>query len=194
MKLAAWLVPWRRAVNDTPRYSTLNPSSRMTVKSAWGALRYLGALRGSARLWCWACRRILTTSIGLTMATASVTPAARPATGKRISIRSFSEKGKVKYHLPMKVDLLLTLPVCLSASSCLYHSYEVNRMAILGMIPPRTAPRPLYRPRAVSFLTISTPVVTNPRGFTCKKHEKREQFARTPFNWHCTKGNSPREL
>jgi hypothetical protein len=38
-------------------------------------------------------------------------------------------------------------------------------MAILGMIPPRTAPRPLYRPNAVSFRTMSRPVVTKPRGF-----------------------------
>lgn len=38
-------------------------------------------------------------------------------------------------------------------------------MAILGMIPPKTAPRPLYRPNAVSFRTMSRPVVTKPRGF-----------------------------
>jgi hypothetical protein len=30
-------------------------------------------------LWCWACSRILITSMGVTTATASVTPAARPA-------------------------------------------------------------------------------------------------------------------
>lgn len=89
----------------------------------------------------------------------------------------------------MKVDLLLTLPVCLSASSCLYHSYEVNRMAILGMIPPRTAPRPLYRPRAVSFFTISTPVVKNPRGFTYK-NMKMLAIARISFNWYCKKGKT----
>lgn len=43
-------------------------------------------------------------------------------------------------------------------------------MAIFGMIPPRTAPRPLYRPNAVSFFTISTPVVTKPRGFIYRAH------------------------
>lgn len=59
-----------------------------------------------------------------------------------------------KLHVPRKVALLVTAPVCLSASMPLYDSYEVNRMAIFGMIPPSTAPRPLYRPRAVSFCTI----------------------------------------
>lgn len=47
---------------------------------AWAALRYLGVARGSAMLWCWAWSRILITSIGVTTATASVIPAARPAT------------------------------------------------------------------------------------------------------------------
>lgn len=72
-------MPCRNAVRDTPRYNAPNPSSRTTVKRAWGALRYLGVSRGSAREWCWAWRRILMTSMGLTTATASVTPAARPA-------------------------------------------------------------------------------------------------------------------
>ena len=76
-----------------------------------------------------------------------------------------------QWHLPRKVDLLETRPVCLSANNVLYHSYEVNRMAILGMIPPRTAPRPLYRPSAVSFFTISTPVVRKPRGLAYKHKE-----------------------
>lgn len=79
MKLAAWLVPCRSAVRDTPRYRAPIPSSLTTVNRACGALRYFGASRGSARLWCCACKRIFTTSIGFTTNTASVTPAARPA-------------------------------------------------------------------------------------------------------------------
>lgn len=62
----------------------------------------------------------------------------------------------------MNVDLEVTKP-SLSASICLYHSYDVNRIAILGTIPVRTAPRPLYRPSAVSRFTISVPVLMNPR-------------------------------
>jgi hypothetical protein len=37
----------------------------------------------------------------------------------------------------------LTAPVDGWASFCLYHSYEVKRMAILGTMPVRTAPSPL---------------------------------------------------
>lgn len=55
----------------------------------------------------------------------------------------------------------------LPASSCLYHSYEVNRMAIFGTIPVSTAPRPLYRANGVSRLTISVPVWMKPRRFAC---------------------------
>lgn len=40
-------------------------------------------------------------------------------------------------------------------------------MAIFGMIPLRTAPRPLYSPRAVSRLIISCPVARKPRALTC---------------------------
>lgn len=49
----------------------------------------------------------------------------------------------------------------------MYDSYEVKRMAILGTMPVTTAPRPLYKPRGVSFLIISEPVLINPRGLTC---------------------------
>ena len=79
MKLTAWFVPWRRAVRETPRYNAPIPSSLTTVYKAWGALRYLGTSRGSDKEWYWPCIRILTTSIGVTTATASVTPAERPA-------------------------------------------------------------------------------------------------------------------
>lgn len=106
------------------------------------------------------------TSMGLTTATASVTPAERPANHDIVS--KAPKKGNLKklhalFHLPKKVALLVTLPFS-SASMPLYDSYEVNRMAIFGMIPPNTAPRPLYRPIAVSLRTISAPVAAKPRG------------------------------
>lgn len=72
-------LPCRKAVKDIPRYKAPIPSSFTTVYNACAALRYLGMSRGSAMLWCWAWRRIFMTSIGVTTATASVTPAARPA-------------------------------------------------------------------------------------------------------------------
>lgn len=79
VKLAAWFVPWRNAVSETPRHNAPAPSSFTTVYSACAAFRYFGTSSGSAIEWCCACRRILTTSMGVTTRTASVTPAARPA-------------------------------------------------------------------------------------------------------------------
>lgn len=65
-------------------------------------------------------------------------------------------------HIPKNVPLPLIFPSSL-LKSCLYHSYDVNRIAIFGTIPVMTAPRPLYKARGPSFLTISVPVVTKPR-------------------------------
>lgn len=45
-------------------------------------------------------------------------------------------------------------------------------MAILGTIPVRTAPRPLYRPRGVSRFTISAPVFMKPRRGACEKNAR----------------------
>ena len=45
-------------------------------------------------------------------------------------------------HLPRNVLCPVTIPF-LSANICLYHSYEVKRIAIFGTMPVRTAPRPL---------------------------------------------------
>ena len=188
VKLAAWLVPWRRAVSETPRYSTLRPSSLTTVKSACGALRYLGTSSGSAMLWCCACRRILMTSIGFTTATASVTPAARPAINMLVAVLGCDLLCVDCLHVPRKVALLVTCPVSLSASIPLYDSYEVNRMAIFGMIPPSTAPRPLYRPRAVSLRTIWAPVATNPRGLAYP------DIMVSNVSWSMGIHNSPRVL
>jgi hypothetical protein len=42
----------------------------------------------------------------------------------------------------------------------------VKRIAIFGMMPVRTAPRPLYRPNGVSRLTICAPVPMKPSAFT----------------------------
>ena len=67
----------------------------------------------------------------------------------------------------MKMLPTLVLPVCLSASQPLYVSKLVKRMAILGTIPDRTAPRPLYSASGVSRRTIMAPVAMNPRGLVC---------------------------
>jgi hypothetical protein len=56
-------------------------------------------------------------------------------------------------HVPKNVAGPLTLPLE-SANNCLYFSYDVNLMAILGTMPVRTAPRPLYNPNGVSRLMI----------------------------------------
>ena len=78
VKLAAWLVPWRRAVKVTPRQRKPMPSVRINVDIASGVLLYFGVKVPSGDL-CKAWRRILITSTALTTVTASVTPAARPA-------------------------------------------------------------------------------------------------------------------
>ena len=65
---------------------------------------------------------------------------------------------------PINMLPTLVFPVVLSANQPLYVSKLANRMAILGTIPERTAPRPLYSANGVSRLTIMRPVATNPRG------------------------------
>ena len=127
----------------------------------------------------WACRRILITSIGVTIATASVTPAANPAMEnilacfltRRVSHLWYSGKSCPRRkecsmngkHEPKNIAWLLTTPVCLSASNFLYCSKLVNRIAILGTIPVTTAPNPLYKPNGDSFFTIEAPVAMKPR-------------------------------
>jgi hypothetical protein len=65
-------------------------------------------------------------------------------------------------------------------------SYDVKRIAIFGMMPVRTAPKPLYRPSGVSRLTISLPVVKKPRRLACTTqvkigdHVAREDKSHTP--------------
>jgi len=68
-------------------------------------------------------------------------------------------------HLPKNVAWPVTVPVSLFANNFLYASNDVNLIAILGTMPVKTAPNPLYRPRGVSRLTISTPVVIKPLFF-----------------------------
>lgn len=144
------LIPCLRAVSEIPRYNAPKPSSLTTVYNACAALRYLGTSRGSAIEWFCAWRRILMTSMGVTTATASVTPAARPARIKSSALRQLLElqpllRGYTRNAriIPKKVAFVLTAPVSLFASMDLYASNDVKRMAILGIIPVTTAPRPL---------------------------------------------------
>lgn len=86
-------------------------------------------------LWCWAWSRILITSIGVTTATASVIPAARPATlPEAFNCFYFifffyifypSPQGALeigKGILPKKVACPLAAPAVLKDSACLYQS------------------------------------------------------------------------
>ena len=156
----------------------------MTVYIACAALRYLGTSSGSAIEWCWACSRILTTSIGVTTATASVTPAASPAVygRKQEQVRSagpslfHNVRGR---HSPTKVLRPDTVPSA-EASNCLYHSYDVKRIAIFGTIPVMTAPSPLYSASGVSRLTISDPVLMKPRGFAWSSCQIQLVFVSSP--------------
>ena len=93
-----WLVACRRAVRETPRYNAPNPSSRTIVYTACPALRYRGVSRGSANECCCACRRILTTSIGVTTAIASVVPAPRPAVPPIVSYGDYGGWERVLYR------------------------------------------------------------------------------------------------
>lgn len=93
-----WLVACRRAVRETPRYSVLNPSSRTIVYTACPALRYRGVSRGSANECCCACRRILTTSMGVTTAIASVVPAPSPAVPLFVSYGGCARLKRVLYR------------------------------------------------------------------------------------------------
>ncbi len=84
------------------------------------------------------------TSMGVTTATASVMPAASPAANRDEKLMLTKENElRDRAVLPKKVACPLTAPVDGWASFCLYHSYEVKRMAILGTMPVRTAPSPL---------------------------------------------------
>lgn len=136
--------------------------------SAWPALRYLGMSRGSVIECTCACRRILTTSIGHTTATASVTPAPRPA------VHPCQQRHATRGDVPKKMDGEEVLPVVLSVKKSLYVSNDAKRIAIFGTIPLTTAPRPLYSPSGDSFFTIATPVAMNPRALTCRDmHQHR---------------------
>jgi hypothetical protein len=72
--------------------------------------------------------------------------------------------------VPRNMPPTAVLPVCLSASQPLYVSKLAKRMAILGTIPERTAPRPLYSASGVSRLTMYAPVAMNPLGFVCARY------------------------
>lgn len=82
-------------------------------------------------------------------------------------------------NIPRNVACPLTTPVSLFASSFLYASKLVKRIAIFGTMPVITAPSPLYRPSGVSFLTISAPVAMKPRLFTPGARARRESCMRT---------------
>lgn len=88
------------------------------------------------------------TSIGVTTATASVIPAARPARVLRRSVNPFFSLSQTTFEigkglLPKKVACPLAAPADLEESAVLYHSYDVKRIAIFGTMPVTTAPRPL---------------------------------------------------
>jgi hypothetical protein len=52
----------------------------------------------------------------------------------------------------------------------------------------------LYRPRAVSFLTISTPVFTKPRGLTCNQISYCALDFEKSLGTNSRRRGSPREL
>lgn len=127
------------------------------------------------------------TSIGVTTATASVMPAARPASA-RMSITASGAKWSYK---PRNVARPDTVPVSRSAMDCLYRSYDVNRIAIFGTIPVTTAPSPLYNPSGVSLLIISFPVVRNPRLLAWNVVRQALQVELSPYT---RRPSSPRQL
>lgn len=88
-----WFVACLRAVRETPRYKALKPSSRTILYTACPAFRYWGISWGSARECICACNRIFTTSIGHTTATASVTPAPKPAVRPKVYQTSVKPHG-----------------------------------------------------------------------------------------------------
>jgi len=93
---------------------------------------------------------------------ASVVPAPSPAVNENYEDCNGKEEQRVT---PRKVFPTLVFPVDSSASQLWYASKLANRVAILGTIPDKTAPRPLYRASGVSRLTILEPVDINPRDF-----------------------------
>ena len=103
--------------------------------------------------------------MGVTTATASVTPAAKPAK-VYFSLTYSGNQLSCKYS-PKKIPPTLVFPVSLFANQPLYVSKLANRMAIFGTIPANTAPNPLYNARGVSRCTMDTPVAINPRGLPC---------------------------
>lgn len=100
--------------------------------------------------------------MGVTTATASVVPAASPAT-------LFQPKCNtlccVQGHPPRNMPPTLVFPVFLFDNHPLYASKLAKRIAIFGTIPDKTAPRPLYKANGVSRRTIYAPVAKTPLGF-----------------------------
>lgn len=124
-----------------------------------------------ARLGCatcrWACNRILTISIGVTTMTASVTPAASPAS-RDVSSTKTSKSQSLYANLPKR----RCRPPCDppgGSKSHLYVSKLANRIAILGTMPMITGLNPRYKPSTESFLMIDRRVLKAPRfPFSCK--------------------------
>ena len=87
-----WLVPFRSMVGDAPLHRPLIPSSRRMVDAAWTGPRYFSWDLSKPRC-CWSL--IFVVSKGVTMTSASVTPAQSPASMRRPSDRrpSLSRKA-----------------------------------------------------------------------------------------------------
>ena len=85
-------------------------------------------------------------------------------------------KCKREEDAPRKILPKLVFPVSLSASHPLYVSNDAKRTDILGTMPDRTAPRPLYSASGVSRRTIIAPVAMKPRAFVWWVRDAWGQF------------------
>lgn len=92
-------------------------------------------------------------------------------------------RAEKKGNEPRKIFPTLVFPVSLSARKFLYDSKLANLTAILGTIPERTAPRPLYKAKGVSRWTIMTPVAMNPLAFVYIEYTKSEKISIWEEGW-----------